>query len=346
MLRRCYTALVTPMKGEEGEKVDFKALESLVEFQVACGVSGVLAMGTTGESPTLSWEEHSEVMIKVNEFARGRCDVIAGTGSNCTGETMHSTRHVAKAGIKNVLLVEPYYNGPSSVEIRREYMGPVAEAFPDLQIIPYVIPGRSGCQVLPEDLAIMHHQYDNVNAVKEASGSLENMRRTRECCGPTLQILSGDDDKTFEMMTDERIAACGVISVASNVVPAAVQRMTEAVLEGDIEEGRALHDGLKPLFEIVTVKTQEDSPYGERLCKARNPLPVKTLMRLLGMPVGVCRRPLGLMTRKGLEVVLGAARTVWQSNHEIFEPVARAFQVDIAERLQDPACLQGLCYED
>ena len=323
-----------------------KALEKLVEFQVACGVSGVLAMGTTGESPTLTWEEHSEVIVKVFEFSRDRCEVIAGTGSNCTAETLHSTRHVAKHGIRKALLVEPYYNGPSSMEIRREYMGPVAEAFPDIEIIPYVIPGRTGCQLLPEDLAIMHHQYDNVNAVKEASGSIENMRRTRECCGPTLQILSGDDDKTFEMMTDERIGACGVISVVSNVAPAAVQKMTESVLEGKVEEGRALHEALKPFFEIVTVKTQEDSPYGPRLCKARNPLPIKSLMALLGMPVGPCRQPLGRMTRKGLDVVLQAARTVWQNNPEILEPVGSAFEVNIPERLEDTKYLEGLCYQD
>jgi 4-hydroxy-tetrahydrodipicolinate synthase len=334
------------MKGDEGEKVDFKALEQLVEFQVVSGVSGIVAVGTTGESPTLSWEEHHEVIIKVHEFARGRCDVIAGAGSNCTDETMRSMRHIVKHGIRAALLVEPYYNGPSSIEIRREYMAPVAQAFPDVEIIPYVIPGRTGCQLLPEDLAILHNQYDNVSAVKEASGSLENMRRTRECCGLTFQILSGDDDRTLEMMTDPKIAACGVVSVISNVAPAAVQRMTEAILTGNMEEGRALHEALKPLFEIVTVKTQEPSPYGERLCKARNPLPIKTLMRLLGMPVGVCRRPLGRMTRRGLDVVLQAARRVWQNNPEILEPIGRAFDVDVAERLQDPRFLDGLYYED
>ncbi len=346
MFRGCYTALVTPMKGERGEAVDFKALEKLVEFQMASGVSGLLAVGTTGESPTLNWEEHSEVIVKIKQFSRDRCTVIAGTGSNCTAETLASTRHVARHKIDAVLLVEPYYNGPSSIEIRREYIGPVAEAFPEIQVIPYVIPGRTGTQLLPEDLALLHEQCENVSAVKEASGSLENMRRTRECCGESLQILSGDDDKTFEMMTDEQIGGCGVISVISNVAPGAVQKMTEAALGGSMDEARALRDALKPLFGVVTVKTQEDSPWGERLCKARNPVPIKTLMSILGMPVGPCRQPLGRMTRKGIEVVLEAARTVWEKSREVLDPVGRAFEVDIERRLRDPAVLSGLFYED
>ena len=346
MLQGCYTALVTPMRGKQAEAVNFKALERLVEFQVASGVSGVLAMGTTGESPTLNWEEHSQVIVKTKEFSRDRCLVIAGTGSNCTAETMHSSRLVAKNKIGAILLVEPYYNGPSSIEIRREYMGPVAEAFPELEVIPYVIPGRSGTQLLPEDLALLHEQYANVNCVKEASGSLENMRRTRECCGDSLRILSGDDDKTFDMMTDESIGAVGVISVVSNVAPAAVQQMCEALASGRLDEGRALCDALQPLLGIVTVKTQESSPFGDRLCKARNPLPIKTLMSLLGMPVGGCRQPLGRMTRKGLNVVLEAARTVWKNNPEVLEPVGAAFEVDIEQRLRAPDSLSGLAYED
>jgi len=346
MYRGCYTALVTPMKGERGDEVDFKALEKLVEFQVASGVNGLVAVGTTGESPTLNWEEHSEAIIKIKEFSRNRCRVIAGTGSNCTRETMNSTRHIAKYEIEAVLLVEPYYNGPSSIEIRKEYIAPVAEAFPDIGVIPYIIPGRSGTQLLPEDLAMLHDQFRNVKAVKEASGSVENMRRTRECCGELFHILSGDDDKTFEMMTDPKIHACGVISVVSNVAPAAVHRMTQAILSGEIEQGRMMAEALKPLFGIVTVKTQEDSPYGPRLCKARNPLPIKTLMALLGMPVGPCRQPLGKMTKQGIQLVLEAARTVWKRNPEILNPIGRAFEVNVEERLNDRRCLEGLYYAD
>jgi 4-hydroxy-tetrahydrodipicolinate synthase len=346
MFSGCYTALVTPMKDEDVNEVDFRALEELVEFQDVSGVSGILAMGTTGESATLTWEEHQQVIFQIKDFSGDRCTVIAGTGSNCTEETLRSTRHVAKHDIEAVLLVEPYYNGPSSIEIRREYMGAVAEKFPELEVIPYVIPGRSGTQLLPEDLALLCKQYENINSVKEASGDLDNMRRSRHCAGEQLQILSGDDGNTFTMMTDQSIGACGTISVISNVAPGAVQKMTRAVLDGEVEEGRRLAAALKPLFDIVTVKTQEYSPWGARLCKARNPLPVKTLMRLLGMPVGGCRQPLGKMTRQGLAVVLEAARTVWENNPEILKPIAPVFEVDIDKRLKDPTVLEDLYYDD
>ncbi len=342
----CYTALVTPMEGPRGEEVDYEALRRLVEFQLAGGVSGILAVGTTGESATLNWEEHGEVITRTHAFADGRCRVIAGTGSNCTRESIASTHHVVAEGLDAALLVEPYYNGPSSIEIRREYMAPLAREFPEVEFIPYVIPGRSGTQLLPEDLALLSRDCPNVNAVKEASGDLENMRRTRECCGLEFDILSGDDGLTYQMMTDPEIGACGTVSVASNVAPAAVQQMTRAVLEGDAQEGRRLAEALQPLFDIVTVKTREDSPWGPRMCKARNPLPVKTLMRLLGMPVGAPRRPLGRMTPAGLQVVIGAARRLWQESPQILEPIAAAFEVNIEERLRNASAMEGLSYED
>jgi len=342
--RGCYTALVTPMTGDQGEAIDYAGLEKLVEFQVAAGVDGIVAVGTTGESPTLNWEEHSQVIIKTAESADGRSTVIAGTGSNSTEECIASTHHVVEHGLRAVLLVEPYYNGPSSIEIRLEYMEPVARRFPDVAVIPYVIPSRTGTQLLPEDLAILHAQCSNVHTVKEASADLANMRRTRELCGPEFAILSGDDSLTYQMMTDRSIAACGVVSVVSNVAPAAVRQLAQALLAGNGGEGKRLAEALDPLFNIVTVKTQEDSPYGRRLCKARNPLPIKTLMRLLGMPAGPLRRPLGKMTPAGLQTVLDAARKVWEKNPDVLEPVGKAFDVDVEERLFDPACCRELRY--
>ncbi len=341
----CYTALVTPFSGDQAQSVDLEALQRLVEFQVAAGVSGILAAGTTGESPTLNWEEHSEVIISMHRCADGRCTVIGGTGSNCTSESVASTHHVAAEGIEAILLVEPYYNGPSSIEIRREYLEPIARQFAGLEVIPYVIPGRTGTQLLPEDLALLQDACPNVNAVKEASADLANMRRTRACCGPEFDILSGDDGLTCAMMTDAEIAACGVVSVVSNVAPAAVQQMTGALLRGEREEGERLAQALEPLFDMVTVKTTEDSPHGPRLCKARNPLPIKTLMRLLGMPCGGVRQPLGRMTPTGLNSVVAAARRVWERNPEILEPLAQAFEVDIEHRLENPRFRRGLAYE-
>ncbi len=343
MLSGCFTALVTPFTKEQ--QLDREGLKKLIEFQVASGIGGVLAVGTTGESPTLDWKEHNDVTRLVCQGTKGKCKAIAGTGSNSTRETLEGSKHAAECGADAVLLVDPYYNGPSSLEIRREYIAPVAERFPDLDLIPYVIPGRTGTQLLPEDLAILYKQYPNVRTVKEATGSLENMARTRACCGKDYTILSGDDDKTFDMITSDAIRAAGVISVASNVAPRAMQQFVTALLEGKRSEAEKLLQGLKPLFGLVTVKTQEETPHGTVTCRARNPLAVKTLMNILGMPAGPCRQPLGKMTQEGLKVVLEAARTIQQNAPEIFSPIAEFFDVDIQGRLSNEASWKDLCYE-
>lgn len=343
MFRGCYTASITPML-KNGD-VDFEGLEALVDFQVSQGISGILAVGTTGESPTLTWDEHNKVIEKIYEFNSGRSITIAGTGSNCTRESIKGTKHAAEIGVEAVLLVDPYYNGPSSLEIRREYISPIAVRFPEVQVIPYVIPGRSGTQLLPQDLAILHSEYSNVKAVKEATGNIENMKLTRKLCGEDFAILSGDDDKTFLMMTTSEIKASGVISVASNVAPGAVQKMTSLVLEGRMEEAAKLSAALKPLFGIVTVKTMEETSFGPALVKARNPLPYKTLMNILGMPSGPLRQPLGKMTKKGLETVIEAARKIHKNNPEILEPVEKTFDVDLSKRLYDERFWKGLIYD-
>jgi len=342
MFYGCYTALMTPFKNGE---IDYEALKKLAEFQISNGVRGVLAVGTTGESPTLTWEEHNKVIRVVTEICKGTCQCIAGTGSNSTRETMESTQFAAHAGVDAALLVDPYYNGPSSLEIRREYVAPVAKMFPEIQIIPYVIPGRTGTQLLPEDLAILHEQCGNMNAVKEATGDIENMKLTRKYCGDDFIILSGDDDKTFTMMTDPAIKASGVISVASNIAPKAIQGMTMLLNEGKKAEAEKLMTALRPLFGMVTVKTEEETPYGKVLCRARNPLPTKTLMAILGMPVGQCRPPVGKMTGKGLDVILDVGRSLWKNNPEILKPISDFFGVDIESRLYDESILEGLAYK-
>ncbi len=338
----CYTALITPMT--KIDEVDYEGLRSLVEFQVQAGISGILAVGTTGESPTLDWNEHNKVTERVHEYSGGKCLTIAGTGSNSTQEAIEGTAHAQNAGINCVLLVDPYYNGPSSLEIRREYVEPIAKRFPQVQVIPYVIPGRTGTQLLPQDLAMLHKQYPNVSVVKEATGDLENMRLTRKLCGADFNILSGDDDKTYTMIATPEIAAAGVISVVSNIAPRAVGNMVQAALNGREAEATALCAALQPLFNIVTVKTQEQTPYGPVTCKARNPLACKTLMNVLGMPSGPCRQPLGKMTHNGLEAVLANARKVYENNPEILQPVEDFFGVNLKERLYNERFWQGLTY--
>ena len=338
----CYTALITPMNSNR--QVDYEGLHELVDFQIKNGVKGLLAVGTTGESPTLDWNEHSKVIEKVNEYSSNRCLTIAGTGSNSTQEAIDGTAHAQSAGINCVLLVDPYYNGPSSMEIRREYVEPIASQFPEVQVIPYIIPGRTGTQLFPQDLAILHDQYPNVRCVKEATGDLKNMELTRQVCGEDFDILSGDDDKTYTMMISPDIAASGVISVVSNIAPGAVVDMVHYVLDGNEEAASVISQALQPLFNIVTVKTQEQTPYGLVTCKARNPLACKTLMNILGMPSGPCRQPLGKMTQSGLNVVLINARKVYESNPQIFKPIADYFGVDLKERLYNEKYLEGLFY--
>ncbi|GBC62032.1 4-hydroxy-tetrahydrodipicolinate synthase [Desulfonema ishimotonii] len=343
MLKGAFTALITPFKGNE---VDYAGLSELVTFQISNGISGILAVGTTGESPVLTWQEHNAVIEHVAGQCGNTCLCIAGTGSNNTREALEGTKHAAETGADAVLLVDPYYNGPSSLEIRREYVEPVARAFPDIQIIPYIIPGRTGAQMLPEDLAILSRNCKNVATVKEATGSLENMKRTRECCGPEFTILSGDDGLTYEVMTAPEIRAGGVISVVSNVAPKAVAEMVRAVAEGRIAEGEAISRALDPLFNLVVVKTQEKTPYGDVVCRARNPLAIKALMQVLGMPSGPCRPPLGRLTRNAMNIVLEAGRKVWKENPEILSPLQDAFGTDIGKCLNDPDNWRSLCYTE
>lgn len=339
----CYTALITPfIQGA----VDYDGLDQLVDFQIANGITGVLAVGTTGESPALSWDEHNRIIERIARRTRGKGLCIAGTGSNNTREALDATRHAAEASVDAVLLVDPYYNGPSSMEIRREYVAPIAAAFPDLQIIPYVIPGRTGTQLLPEDLGLLSQQYKNVSSVKEATGNLANMKRTRTCCGPNFTILSGDDGMTCAMMTDAEINAGGVISVLSNVVPAAVAELVQLLAAGKIPQAEKLNQALAPLFGLVTVSTTEKTPFGPVTARFRNPSAVKALMTILGMPSGGCRRPLGRLTPNAITVVLDAARRVQAANPDILKPCAEFFSVDIDARLNDSRAWQGLTYPE
>lgn len=338
----CYTALVTPFT--QKSEIDWEGLRSLVEFQRESGVQGVVAVGTTGESPTLTWDEHLHVIDEVADLCRGDLSVVGGTGSNNTEEALYGTSEAFHSGVDAVLLVDPYYNGPSSIELRREYYQPIAEALPECSLIPYLIPARTGTQLLPEDLALLHQQFPNVCGVKDATGSLENAARVRKLCGGEFAVLSGDDSTAIDWILDSKIAANGVVSVASNIVPRAMARLCSAAIEKDMRAS-TIAKKLEPLFSIVTLRTEEKSPLGQISIKARNPLPIKTLMSVLGMPSGPCRRPLGRLTQNALQKVLHAAREVWQHYPEALEPLESAFDVDIDDRLYNPLRWDGLAYE-
>jgi 4-hydroxy-tetrahydrodipicolinate synthase len=325
-----WTAMATPFdrKGE----VDFEGLEKNVQFQIENGAN-LLPTGTTGESPTLDWREHDRVISKTVKLAKGKVFVMAGTGSNSTKEALRGTKHAVEVGAQGALLVDCYYNGPSSLELRTYYYEVIAKAFRKAYLMPYVVPGRTGTRLEVEDLAILHRKYKNVRSVKEATGDLERMAKTRTLLGEDFDILSGDDDKTYEMITRRDIRASGVVSVMSNIVPGAIGEMIRAVSKGEMEKANRLKEVLDPLFKVVTVNTTESYEGFEVPCKFRNPLAIKTMMKSLGLPSGPCRPPLGKMTPKGIGVVRNALKEVYEKDREVLMPIQKFYKVNIEERL-------------
>ena len=328
----CWTAMVTPLdrKGE----IDYEGLEKNIRFQIENGAN-LVPTGTTGESPTLDWKEHDRVITKTVKLAKGKVFVMAGTGSNSTKEAVRGTTHAVEVGAQAVLLVDCYYNGPSSLELRTQYYEVIAKQFRKTFVTPYVIPGRTGTKLEVEDLAILHRKYKNVRSVKEATGDLERMAKTRTLLGEEFDILSGDDDKTFEMMTRNDILASGVVSVISNIIPGSIGEMVKAIQDGDTETAFRLKNVLDPLFKIVTVNTLESYEGFGVPTKFRNPLSIKTIMKGLGIPSGPCRQPLGKMTPKGVAVVRNALKETYEKDKEVFVPLQDFYGIDVEERLSD-----------
>ena len=346
--RGSWTALITPFK--EDLSVDFDGLKKNISFQINQGITGVLAVGTTGESPTLSTEEHNQVIAKAAAYSGKGCDILAGTGSNSTAEAISHTTHAVKAGVHKVLLVDCYYNGPSSLELRREYYEAVLEAVPNANIVVYVIPGRSGTAISPVDIAVMSGSYDRVIAIKEATGDLKRMEEERSIM-PDMSIMSGDDDMTLPMMSNPKIGAAGVISVTSNIAPGTVSKMIASALEGDIDGASAVEQKLKPLLSMVTVKVESERvlPNGRKVKvqdRFRNPIAVKAAMHVLGMPAGPCRRPLGKLTAPGAALIKDRLSKVYRETPEILSPIGDFYNVDIERNLQDNGLWQSLIYAD
>jgi 4-hydroxy-tetrahydrodipicolinate synthase len=341
-----WTALVTPFSTDH--QVDYDSLRRLIEFQVEEGVDGVVPCGTTGESPTLSWQEHEAVVEAGVRAVEGRVGVLAGTGSNNTQEAIRATTQAKEAGATAVLLVDCYYNGPSSLELRTEYYERILEQVPDIAIVPYVIPGRSGCELSAADLAILHlNNPKRVPAVKQATGDLDRMRLDRKLAGPALSILSGDDEMTLTMMRDEAIRASGVISVLSNMAPAAIGGMVRAQAADDAEETERLFDVLTPLFKLVTctvtaLRTLPNGQSVEVTDKFRNPVPVKTMMAGLGMISSTKRAPLGRMSAAAVDQCREALRQVHTADPGILGPIEEAFDVRIGQRLGDDGVWSAL----
>jgi len=341
-----WTALVTPFKDDFS--VDWAALERNVMFQVEQGMDGLLSMGTTGESATVTHNEHSKITANVIAYVNGRCKILAGTGSNSTEEAVFETERAAESGASACLLVDCYYNKPSSLELRREYYSVLCERFPDIDFIAYAIPGRSVTVISPEDLAILDAEYDNLVAVKEATGDFERMRLTRELA-PELTIMSGDDPNTYTMMTDTGIGASGAISVISNLAPKAVAEYVGLINSGDPQAAKKIDDALAPLFNIVGMESAEKvtMPNGsvrEVTYKFPNPLPIKAMMAGLGMMDVRCKRPMGRLSSQAVAKVRKALAGVNEDDPQILSPIGEFYGVDIAERLADDAVWKALSY--
>lgn len=278
MFKGAITALVTPMK--DG-MVDEEKLRNLVEFQINNGISALVPCGTTGEAATLSYEEHMRVIEIVVEQVNKRVPVIAGTGSNSTHETIYLTEFAKKVGCDAALVVTPYYNKPTQKGLY-EHFKAVAEAV-DIPIVLYNVPGRTAVNMLP-DTVIKLSKIKNIVAVKEASGSLDQVSEIIAGVDPEFDVLSGDDSLTIPMMA---LGAKGVISVASNIVPKEVSQMVDAWLKGNIEDAKKMHLKLFPLFKGIFIET--------------NPIPVKKALYLMGIIENDIRLPLVEMTPEGTE---------------------------------------------
>ncbi len=283
-------AIVTPFR--QG-KVDERALADLIEWQIARGTNGIVPCGTTGESATLSHDEHNRVIELTVEVVHRRVPVIAGTGSNSTEEAIALTRHAKLAGVDGALLITPYYNKPTQEGLYRHYKT-VAEAV-DLPLVLYNIPGRTGVNMLPATIARLA-AIQTIIGVKEGSGSVQQASDIVQMCGDRLTVLAGDDSLALPMMA---VGGKGVITVTANIMPAEMASLVKAFAEGKVEESRRLHFKLSPLFAALFYET--------------NPIPVKEALGLMGKIDPELRLPLCSMaqdTREKLIRVLKEAALI------------------------------------
>lgn len=284
------TALVTPFRNGE---VDFDALRKLVEFQIKGGIDGLVPVGTTGESPTLSHDEHMDVVRATIEAARGRVPVIAGTGSNSTHEAVELTRQAHEAGADAMLVVAPYYNKPSQEGLFQHFSAIAAAT--DRPIVLYSIPGRCGIEISVGVVERLRARFPHVAHIKEAGGSVDRVDQLKQALGRDLTVLSGDDSLTVPFMA---VGAEGVISVASNLFVREVKQMVAAALDNDFAKAGKLHRRLYPVFKALFLDP--------------NPVPVKhALARARVIPTADVRPPLYTIsgpTRTALESAVNSLK--------------------------------------
>jgi len=284
MMKGVYTAVITPFK--EDESIDWDALKALVEFQIENKVAGVVPCGTTGESPTLSDEERKQVIEKVIEWVDKRCEVMAGTGSNNTKHAVENSIHAEKAGATSCLVVNPYYNKPTQEGLYLHFKA-VADAV-KIPIVVYNIKGRTGVNVETPILMRLIKDCDNIKAVKEASGDLNQMKNVIAQAPEGFSILSGDDGITLDLIKE---GGHGVVSVAANLIPDKMVAMVNNALEGKFDEASTLNKEMDAFFEGEFIET--------------NPLPIKAGVAMKGMCKEIYRLPLCKMSEE--------ARAKWKT---------------------------------
>jgi 4-hydroxy-tetrahydrodipicolinate synthase len=288
MFTGTYTAIVTPFsKG----KIDEAALERLIQAQVRAGVDGIVPVGTTGESPTVDYEEHVRLVERSVKFARGKIRVLAGTGGNSTSEAIYLTEQAEKAGASGSLQVAPYYNKPTQEGIFQHFVEVARHT--RLPIVLYSIPGRCGIEIGVDTVKRLAHECKNIIGIKEAGGNADRVSQLRAALGPRFEIMSGDDSLTLPFMA---VGAQGVISVASNVIPRQVAQMVKAYAAGKTRAALKLHQQYYPLFKDLFIET--------------NPVPVKAALAMLGQIEEEYRLPLVPMGAKNRETLRATMKAV------------------------------------
>lgn len=290
-LRGAFTAIVTPFT-DDGSAVDYATLEKIVEYQITQGIDGLVPVGTTGESPTLSHDEHDLVIETVIKVAKGRVPVIAGTGSNSTVEALRLTQKAKEAGADACLIVNPYYNKPNQKGLFEHFKAIAAVGLP---IVLYNIPGRTGITMSAATIAALYKELPTIVAVKEATGSLDQASEIASLCD--IQILSGDDSLTLPLMS---IGGTGVISVLANIDPQLVKSITSPALKGDFVAARRAHVKLFPLMKTMFLEV--------------NPQPIKCAMQIAGhIPTDALRLPLVRVAEETKQKVEEALKAHWSS---------------------------------
>jgi len=278
-IKGLFTAIVTPF--DKRGNLDEEGLRENIEFQIENGVDGIVAVGTTGESATLTEEEHKRVLEISLDQVNDRCLVIGGTGSNNTAEALNYTKHAYDIGLDAVLMITPYYNKPTQEGLYRHYKK-IADSI-DIPIILYTVPSRTMVNIEVETTKRLS-EIPNIVAIKDASGDLNQVSREIMECGGDFSVLSGDDSLNLPIIA---LGGKGAISVASNIVPKMMSEFIHSALNGDFKRARELHYRLYPLFRVLFIET--------------NPAPVKAAMEMMGMPSGNPRLPLVEVSKESKE---------------------------------------------